>query len=300
MIRILATLSLSVAVLLAAAGNAAAGIKVDAAGVSAELRGVPVRAALTQLATVVGVDLYFDKTIKGRISAEFQHLSLQNALTRMLRQQSFALSYDKEGRPQSVWLLKKGSISFDVVRGYHDPTAASLAPAIPSTDGGSLTSSAVTPSDGLPSKLIHTPAGVALVRSGVLGAQQAQSATGWHWQAANSQIQQQKVQLRRQLANAKPEDRPAIAKQIVQLAQRQSIEKARTTTRSLQDRRDLVRLTKLKNRVKLPNQAQALQQQQQTLRVASVRQQALRRNASRSQNQSRSYRKQPSSSWVVR
>ncbi|RMH51492.1 MAG: hypothetical protein D6682_04355 [Zetaproteobacteria bacterium] len=305
-LRMTGTLLLAALLLAAAPASAAIDrrqtVAFDHGRLSATLRDAPLRQVMRQLATRAGLNLYLGKSVQGRVSASFHDLPLERALRRILRQRNYILTYDGAGRPRQLWLLNRGEAAYDLIHGYRDAPAdrPSSDDAPRSTEGGRQQPNAAAP--------LHGAMAAAVVRDRMKRSreQARRASTGYYL------IQQhrgaQLARLRRALATAPSDKRPAIVRKLAAIEQGQSAVQPATAAKQQQiaASAQLQKLARLRNTALLPTRQiarrQALKSRQQALQAMARQQQLALLRARRAQAAHLStIRKQPTPiRWGVR
>ena len=261
-------------------------LQVTAHGISADLRATPLKQALKMVAARVGVDLYLDKAVKGSVTARFHDLSLGRALKRMLRQRSYILTYDAVGKPKELWLIKEGSSGFDIISGYRGDVRHGST---------RVQSASMDRQRALQDR--HLPTALGAVRlSGAMGqsywrhqlavSHGALTQSSWRYGAIQQTMRLKRDVLRRALATAPPEDRPALAKQMVALAKQEQSLQTSVRNPQIQAAKEMQKLAAVHSTVQLPTQqlAQLQARNQRQMVMLRQRQQQARQRSLGSRN----------------
>ncbi|MDX8412756.1 MAG: hypothetical protein R8J85_01585, partial [Mariprofundales bacterium] len=288
----------------AGVATANAAIKLDASGVTADLNRAELPAMLRLLAAEAGIDLYLDRSISGKVTARFSRLSLPDALARLLRDRSYVLSYDRLGEPRALWLIREGSVNYEVIHGYHGadgintaftPHSVSLMreTTLDGNDSGAAAS-------GIAASKVNGAMGAAEVRNQMARQQQVVEREGWHWVTARQQAAMRHARLRRALAQAAPEDRPAIVQQILKLQQQDGVVASARVMQRVAGSKRLATLSKLKQQIALPTQKLARASKRRQLQLAQMRQNTQARTGRGRNSFFRNRNTQSNNPWVMR
>ncbi len=95
---------------------------------SLKVEDVPLSELLDEIARQSGLTLVRHVEPNHRVSLEMHHVSLEQVLWRLLRQQSFVLEYNTAAQPTALWIWPQGQESYGVPHPGVDPTSAETFP----------------------------------------------------------------------------------------------------------------------------------------------------------------------------